>query len=128
MYFMFIDEFKKEDGSYESKDGIYYEDAESFIGTHILGFCGCGNPDCAIEFVRGALQLIDDSQNKEQTFEEWMVEVDSYFNGEGGRYFMWYFLDNKGLTEHGGSVPGWLTSDGKELLSDLNELKQQTKQ
>lgn len=35
---------------------------------------------------------------------------------------MWYWLDNKGYTEHGGSVPGWLTEEGWKLLEDLEEL------
>ena len=30
-------------------------------------------------------------------------------------------LDEKGLTEHGSCIPGWLTEKGKHLLDDLNE-------
>lgn len=37
---------------------------------------------------------------------------------------MWNFLDLKGFVEHGSGLPGWLTKQGYELLSDLNELNQ----
>lgn len=116
---LYIDKFKREDGYY-NKDDCYYEDAESYIGTEILGFCGCGRPQTAMEYVRASLQNVSDKRN--MTYDEWAAEKKKLFTSDGQEYFMWYFLDNKGLTEHGGSVPGWLTVDGEELLHDLTEL------
>lgn len=121
---MFIDKFKKEDGYYDQNE-CYYEDAESFIATAILGFCGCGMPDKALEHVRRALQIVDDIklvQEKKITYLQWEERKKEVFANEGAEYFMWYFLDNKKLTQHGGSVPGWLTDKGIELLHDLNKL------
>jgi hypothetical protein len=31
-------------------------------------------------------------------------------------------IDNKEFTEHGGSVPGWLSKTGKSLLHELNDI------
>jgi len=36
-------------------------------------------------------------------------------------YFMWYWFDKEELTEHGGSVPGWLTKKGLGMLNKLNK-------
>ena len=122
---MFIDKFKKKDGYYD-QDGCYYEDAESFIATGVLGFCGCGMPDVALEYVRKALQIVDDLKQlvyeKKLTYEQWEERKKKVFANKGAEYFMWYFLNNKELTEHGVSVPGWLTKKGIELLADLTEL------
>ena len=122
---MHIDKFKKEDGYYD-EDNCFYENAENFISTGMLGFCGCGEPDEALSYVHKALQIVDDLSRlvhgKKITYEQWEENNKDEFVNDGAMYFMWYFLDNKGLTEHGGSVPGWLTAKGKELLSDLIEL------
>lgn len=118
---MFIDKFLKEDGYYDQNE-CHYEDAESFISTAVLGFCGCGMPSAALEYVRKALQLVDDLNNNESTMKQWAERKKEVFANDGAEYFMWYFLDNMQLTEHGFSVPGWLTEKGIELLSDLTEL------
>ena len=122
---MFIDKFKKEDGYYD-QDNCYYEDAESFIATGMLGFCGCGMPEAALEHVRKALQLVDDLEQlvweQSMRYKEWEKRKEGVFASEGAEYFMWYYLDNKGLTDHGSSVPGWLTDKGEALLLDLTEL------
>lgn len=121
---MFIDKFKREDGYYD-QDNCYYEDAESFISIGILGFCGCGMPADALEYVRKALQLVDDVViwGDRSAHEQWEERKRELFSDDGAEYFMWYFLNDKGLTDHGTSVPGWLTDKGIELLSDLMELR-----
>ena len=126
---MFIDKFKKDDGYYD-KDNIYYEDAETFISTGIFSFCGCGMPDEALKYIKDSLELVNDLtkvHNKEMTYIEWEDKCNLLFNNVGSKYFMWYFLDNHRLTEHGGSVPGWLTLAGIELLSDLRDLYKEEK-
>lgn len=123
---MFIDKFKKEDGYYYL-DECYYEDAESLISIGVLGFCGCGMPGDALEYVRSALQLVNDLKKiawgDRSAYKQWEKRKRKLFADDGAEYFMWYFLDDKGLTEHGTSVPGWLTDKGVELLSYLNELR-----
>lgn len=122
---MNIDKFKEKDNQYY-KDGIYYEDAETFIYSSIFNFCGCGCPNKALLHIYSSLQLIDDLTNlvykKIITFEEWKKRKKDIFANDGVEYFMWYFLDNNNLVEHGSCLPGWLTKKGKELLSDLKEL------
>jgi hypothetical protein len=123
---MFIDKYKEHEHGYSYiMDDCYYEDATSLIAGGMLGFCGCGDNDSALKYIKDALQLVADLRevrNKNLTWDDWRVRVNSVFSNEGAEYFMWYFLDNKELTEHGSSVPGWLTTKGEELLSDLNEL------
>lgn len=115
---MNIDKYKKDDGYYD-EEGCFYGDAEEFLSTKILGFCGCGMPQESLKYVMGALQLIKERVDKD--YKQIKAEEDAYYKSDGAKYFMWYFLDNKGFTEHGGSVPGWLTVDGKELLEDITE-------
>jgi hypothetical protein len=116
---MHIDKFKKEDGYYY-KDGCSYEDAESFIQSTILGFCNCGRPWVSLEFIAKCLKQVDIYHDSD--FDEWQEENSKIIGDEGVQYFAWYFLHSKDLSEHGGSVPGWLTMEGKELLEDLQEL------
>jgi len=121
---MYIDKYKNSDGEYVDESGEVFGDAEAFL-VSALGFCHCGAPDLAIQYVRGALQLVADLKGKvwekEMTYEQWSENVRSLFASEGAEYFMWYWLEQKAFTEHGGGVPGWLTPDGEEMLSDLNE-------
>jgi hypothetical protein len=122
---MTIDKYKTEDG-YVDANGTGYDSAVHYFAIGTLGFCGCGMPEQALDHIRGALQLLADLEDKvwkgALPMDDWNVQVCALLPTYGARYFMWYFLDNKELTEHGGSVPGWLTDKGRELLSDLNEL------
>lgn len=121
---MNIDKFKKEGGYYD-EDGVFHEDAESFLQTKILGFCGCGNPELSLKHTQTALRQVYNLKElvweKKQTFKDWDAESEKLLGGEASAYFMWYWLDTKELTEHGGSVPGWLSTKGYELLEDLDE-------
>jgi len=120
---MNIDKFKRDDGYYDEKD-CFYENAESFLQGKVLKFCGCGSPDLSLKFIRKALRQVQNLKElvleKKQTHEEWSAENKKIF-GES-EYFVWYFLDREGFTEHGGSIPGWLTKSGIELLEDLDAL------
>ena len=103
-----------------------------------LGMCGCGRPEGAMKYILGAMLLLWDSQRKsdllltpsggvtpewEAHFEEYRKNVNEYFHSEGENdgieYHMWYYLDDNGLTDHGGSVPGWLSEHGKEVMKRL---------
>ena len=108
---MHIDKYRTDDGGYEDEDGVYSKTAREFLLESVLGWCGCGRPDDALLFVRDALWRIDGHIP---------LELDT-----GPAYFVYYVLDEKGLTEHGVGVPGWLTDKGRKLLEDLNEWAEQ---
>jgi hypothetical protein len=120
-----LEDYKQtEDGRWEGPDGISHEDIES-IFCSFLGFCGCGDPGMALKYVRDSLQLLHDLQykvwEKQEAFESWDARVDAFFGTRQAKYFMWYRLDDLDLTEHGGSIPGWLTDKGEELLREIDE-------
>lgn len=110
-----IEKLKKVDDSeypYMDDDGVHYQSKKSYLQSE-LGFCGCGDPDAAMVFVRNTLKLIGERK-------EWGEGVEKEIPNEGAYYFVLYMLDHKGLTEHGGSVGGsWLSSKGDEVLKDI---------
>lgn len=120
-----IDRYKKND-EYVSDDGDVYEDAESFYQNEVFNFCACGRPDENLEYIRDGLAHIGkerpDGAIGEEWVDRWIAEGLEIFGNQKSRYFFFYWADQVGLTEHGGSVPGWLTEFGEETLDDLNEI------
>ncbi len=96
-----------------------------------LGFCSCGAPDVALQYVLKILRLVDLKHPRTGTgvpYEEWNTwygsvyrpQICDLFHNDGGaEYLAYYLLTDKGLLEHGGSVPGWLTDKGRDILADL---------
>jgi hypothetical protein len=136
---MHLDKYKDEDGYYfpipdmPQEKGCFYEDVESLIQIEILGFCGCGCPDESVKYVGKALRLIQDradtwDNRTSMPFEEWKAKCKELFKTSEAEYFMFYYLDSKDLTEHGGSVPGWLTDKGRELMEDIEEIYKEESQ
>ena len=125
---MTFDKFKQPDGSYIDEDDCTYEDAESFILSGILGFCGCGMPEDTGKYIRDVLMHVDKLANLSRgegwvdRYAEWGSDGKKIFANSGSEYFAYYVLSEKELTEHGGSVPGWLTDKGRDVLKDLSEL------
>lgn len=131
---MHIDKYKQEDGSYIDAEGCHHDDAESFLQCHVLGFCGCGAPQDALEYVRGALRhtanlkLVHENVSTHRKGDAWSVAWDAW--DKAGKalmgnadWFTRYWMDKERLTEHGSSVGGaWLTEKGSQLLDDLDEL------
>lgn len=112
------------------KDGVHYgNDPESPYGTE-LGFCGCGSNEVALTFVRDMLAHLAvkwDVGGDREAWEGWCRryrdrEARLFGGNVGASYFAYYRLDDLRLTEHGGSVPGWPTEDGHQLLAALVEL------
>lgn len=123
----FMDKYKKSDGVYEI-DGIIYDTIEDALMMGVFGFCGCGMPLHTLAYIRDELEII-----KRHT--EWLMEnhhiakdIPSPMENNdkeenlGRSYFIWYWFDKMGYTNHGGSVPGWLTDEGESLLECLKEL------
>ncbi len=101
----------------------YANDLESYLQCEVLKFCGCGDVAAALSYllkILRAFKSMDDFQAGTPAginmFLVAWADLDKIFNSDGERYFVYYFLDREEYTEHGGSVPGWITDKGKELL------------
>lgn len=100
-----------------------------------LGFCGCGIPDDCMLFVRDYLELMkkrSDENDDLSTTDTWMEnskKMDDLIREHPREleYIFYYWLDDKRLTEHGGSVPGWIDGDGYEVLDKLNQWSEENK-
>ena len=132
---MHIDKYKTNDG-YIDANGSSHEEPVDVILTGFLGFCGCGSPDAALGYLRDVLMYVDEPHHWsldhrdewKKNHVEWRKRGDSLFTTEGSKYLIYYVLDKEGLTEHGGCVPGWLSSKGREILEDAIEiLSEETK-
>jgi len=97
--------------------------------TDFLGFCGCGDPESALEYifeVLSGIRRLDNLKNHPRS-EEFDKELkkelrirDEFFKSEGAKYFFFYWLAKEGFLEHGSSVTaGWLTDRGKLLWTIL---------
>lgn len=98
-----------------------------------LGFCGCGDPEAALDLLRSVLLAIrkrhdendiEESEAESQT--RWSRNSDALealIGMETAPAMAWtylYFLDSKGLLEHGGNCSGsWLTERGEQILDAL---------
>lgn len=85
-----------------------------------LGFCGCGLPEDAIDYCYQGLKRVESLALSKSDFP-------NPFASEGEEYFFFYWLDKKGFTEHGGSVPGWLTEKGKDMILAIEEAREYTR-
>lgn len=123
----FMDKYKKSDGTYEI-DGLIYDTIEDALMMGVFGFCGCGMPWYTLAYIRDELENIE-------RYTEWVnenhhitkdipspMENNNKEENLGRSYFIWYWFDKMGYTDHGGSVPGWLTDEGESLLECLKEL------
>jgi len=119
---MHIDQYKQPDGwfKYPPEAPIDFESAVDVLG-HMVGFCGCGRPEDALRFMAGKMRLIHNIQATDWSDAAHMALHNS-FHDYGERYFFYYMLDHFGLTEHGSSVPGWLTQKGIEFMEDVEAL------
>lgn len=95
-----------------------------------LGFCGCGLPDDALQLIHDLIEFIDGRFNKECNAsagsDKWKSHCDDmraslrkvlHDNMSGIEYVLFYLLDNKEITEHGGCVPGFIVD--KEFMNTL---------
>jgi len=114
---------------------IEYENLEDYIQTGILGFCECGQAENNLLYVLGGLELINapkvDCWGKDLTKEDsdkWWNDYKerklAHFGNKPAEYFFFYWTDKQGLTDHGGSVPGWLNENGYKLLELLKKWKE----
>ena len=107
-------DFEATEGGYLDPGGCWCGNAERLIHVGLLGFCGCYDPESNLEYVLAQLEAIE-----EYRWKVWPGK-DSL---PAATYFFWYWCEKEDLTEHGGTVPGWLTGKGEELLGLLREWK-----
>jgi hypothetical protein len=75
-----------------------------------LGFCGCGNPEGALQTVVDVLSLYVRREWSHEGYQQTVArEREIFGENEGVKYLIWYWISEANLMEHGGSVPGWLT-------------------
>lgn len=120
-----------EDGGVTDSEGTYWQDGlESFIQGKVFGFCCCGNPELMIEYVLEAMELLEWHSNTEPhpSYEEYKKRLDIIFADRRTEILMWYWLDSKEWTEHGGGVPGWLTPEGYKVMALLRKWKSEQKE
>lgn len=108
------------DGAYRHEDGSEYEDAEDLLIKRFTGFCGCGNPEEALQFMAKVLRMLHTITG--EGYEARLQAEKDIFAITGASTFTYYVLSELGLTEHGGSLPGWLTQKGIEFMEDVEEL------
>ena len=105
-----IEKLKKEnDGEfgYIDEDGTSWDSPASYLQIAVLGFCGCGNPDEVMVYVKEMLDKLDNEQHENYDNIPYMFFV--------------YWANDKGFAEHGCTVRcSWLSDKGKELLKDIN--------
>lgn len=76
-----------------------------------LGWCGCGIPAAAADWLRRALAA-------HPAWEQQGAQKPVFGEDVGRDYVLRYMLDHAGLTTHGGSVGGaWLTERGERVLA-----------
>ena len=121
-----VNEYWKEEIQAYVKDGQEFDDIEDLIHNGFFNFCCCGIPENSLRFVWEVLYNLDYIwKHKDSPSEEWSQLWRDWENKQKDKnavYFLYYWLDNEGFTEHGGSVPGWLTVDGEDLLKSLNKI------
>ncbi len=118
-----------EGGSLVGPDGCYWDSKEDYLQCHVWMFCGCGSPEDNLIYVRDALLVLEWWNQKRSGITDgfdidwgvWQEKLNVVFGNKLSEAFMWYWLDEKGYTEHGSSIPGWLTDKGKEMLAVLIE-------
>jgi len=123
---MNIDKYFK-DGAYIDEDGCHWDTALAFIQGHVLDLCCCGIPGENLKYVGRVLRHVNNlmrvwDDNDSYSYNDWKADGEN-IGSEQSLYFAYYVLDEKGFMEHGGSVPGWLTAEGIELLEDIEELE-----
>lgn len=122
-----------ESPDYYVANGCHWDDPAAMLveAESILNFCGCGL-GTDFDYIMGGLAFINQDGDKAP---KWPQERDAYdawwfrrqdkeiahFGNEAAAQFFYKWADQQGLAEHGGSVPGWLTEDGKKLLSLMRQ-------
>ena len=108
----------EKNGMIKDSDGASWDNAQHYLMGYVFGFCLCGMPYETLKYIRGGLELVDGYVHNDD-YDAHEKRCSDYFGSYGQRYFFYYWCDKMGYSEHGGSVPGWLSKEGKDLLAIL---------
>lgn len=98
-----------EDFPWKDENDCLHTSKAGYLQTEFLGFCGCGDPDDTMLYVKEMFEKLDK--------QEWGDYEDRAY------MFFVYWANDKGFAEHGITARcSWLTPLGKELLKDMNEV------
>lgn len=118
--------------------------AETPLRELLEVMCHCGRPGEMVGVVHGLLAELrdwfdrpDPQRQPDQIMRGIMPPGDPTYRAEveahlarldaivpnKAAWLYWYVFDHWGWTEHGGSVPGWLTDEGREVVAYLDEQK-----
>lgn len=117
--------YDEEYGGYVDKDGCHWDDAEAFLVSGVLKYCGCSESISVLEVV---IAVLDRMQAYETL--DWDAFVDKFFGGvSGAAYTVITMLDEMRFLEHGTSCRySWPTETGELLLQScklvLEELRE----
>lgn len=92
--------------------------------THLLGICGCGNPELVLEGIYNLLILIRDKSKvtkAEEKYEE-LIGIGDDRKVNWLYLAILYLLDDKGFTDHGTGIYGcWIDKLGKYYLKIFSD-------
>lgn len=117
---MHIDKLKQADGWYVDAEGVNYPDAEAFL-AYKIGMCGCGQPEEGFKYVLAVLRAVEAQFGRYDKDSDLHSITGPLWHSVGEREFVLHMLNEHGLLEHGGAIPGWLTPKGREIMDDLIE-------
>lgn len=127
-----LSEYKRsEDGDYIDDDGNHAEDLMSFLQSSILKFCCCGEPQKNLLMIYYLLtDLKEWHENIILGKDEWdkrQEKLKKYVQDNWSIFldFFYYVMAEKNITEHGGSIPGWVEDENlyDTLAVWINEQK-----
>jgi hypothetical protein len=112
-----------ENGMLLGPDDCHYATRTAAFYYGVLKFCGCGNPEEELVFLRKVLEAYDACKTGMEQG-EWVAKREDIEACFGGNDDFWrhyvYWLAALDLTEHGGSVFGaWLSDEGRRVLELL---------
>lgn len=110
-------EFKRDpdNGMLIGPDECHYDTEAEAMYYGQIGLCGCGKPEEVHRFLLECLAATCDDYETILDHKKVVELVKA--KPEIVAEFVLHFLDDRNLTEHGGSVYGsWLTERGKQVL------------
>jgi hypothetical protein len=112
----------------EAERPMTANELEELIQADDFGFCCCGCPDENLLYILAGMELIADRPVDLKVSADFWKEKEkrvlALHGSRGAKWLFYYWLDSKELTEHGGSVPGWLTDRGRSVLERLRRWKE----
>ena len=119
---------KLEDGTFEDVCGVNYDSKADYMFCNVLPSCGCGSPEDIGRYVRD--MLLKHVGRPEGPSSPWGGHPE-WGNNSYEDFPVMFFLswaDSCGYIEHGTTIRcSWLTTKGKELLRDLDEVLAEVK-